>query len=148
MDDCCRLVLPYNSVHSIQQTEQIPNDPPRMAAKNTTTSNHPSSPVVNQRGSKIENFFITFITVNYHVLDCSHSGARCIFEFLTIFWYAESEKRCCQAQCFVYPCKKCNSKCPTKSNEQLNFHWFTTSVCVLYGFQVIWGQYTYFLCFC
>ena len=42
MDDCCRLVLPYNAVHSIQQTKQIPNDPPRMGAKSTTTSNHPS----------------------------------------------------------------------------------------------------------
>ena len=44
LDDCCRLVLPYNAVHSIQQTEQIPNDPPQMAAKSTTTSNHPSTP--------------------------------------------------------------------------------------------------------
>ena len=44
MDDCCRLVLPYNAVHSIQQTEQIPNDPPQMGAKSTTTSNHPSTP--------------------------------------------------------------------------------------------------------
>ena len=33
LDDCCRLVLPYNTVHSIQQTEQIPYDPPRMEAK-------------------------------------------------------------------------------------------------------------------
>ena len=38
------LVLPYNAVHSIQQTKQIPNDPPRMGAKSTTTSNHPSTP--------------------------------------------------------------------------------------------------------
>ena len=45
LDDCCRLVLPYNAVHSIQQTEQIPNDPPQMGAKSTTTSNHPSTPV-------------------------------------------------------------------------------------------------------
>ena len=30
LDDCCRLVLPYNAVHSIQQTKQIPNNPPRM----------------------------------------------------------------------------------------------------------------------
>ena len=45
MDDCCRLVLPYNAVHSIQQTKQIPNDPPRMGAKSTTTSNHPSTPL-------------------------------------------------------------------------------------------------------
>ena len=44
LDDCCRLVLPYNDVHSIQQTKQIPNDPPRMGAKSTTTSNHPSTP--------------------------------------------------------------------------------------------------------
>ena len=44
LDDCCRLVLPYNAVHSIQQTEQIPNDPPRMGAKSTTTSSHPSAP--------------------------------------------------------------------------------------------------------
>ena len=44
MDDCCRLVLPYNAVHSIQQTKQIPNDPPQMGAKSTTTSNHPSTP--------------------------------------------------------------------------------------------------------
>ena len=39
LDDCCRLVLPYYAEHSIQQTEQIPNDPPRMRAKSTTTSN-------------------------------------------------------------------------------------------------------------
>ena len=44
MVDCCRLVLPYNAVHSIQQTEQIPNDPPQMGAKSTTTSNHSSTP--------------------------------------------------------------------------------------------------------
>ena len=44
LDDCCRLVLPYNAVHSFQQTEQIPNDPPQMGAKSTTTSNHPSTP--------------------------------------------------------------------------------------------------------
>ena len=43
MDDCCSLVLPYNAIQSIQQTEQIPNDPPRMGAKSTTTSNHPST---------------------------------------------------------------------------------------------------------
>ena len=43
MDDCCRLVLLYNAVHSIQQTEQIPTDPRQMGAKSTTTSNHPSS---------------------------------------------------------------------------------------------------------
>ena len=42
-NDCCRLVLPCNAVHSIQQTEQIPNDPPRMGAKSTTPSNHPST---------------------------------------------------------------------------------------------------------
>ena len=35
-------MLPYNAVHSIQQTEQIPNDPPRMGAKN----NHPSTPLM------------------------------------------------------------------------------------------------------
>ena len=41
-----RLVLPYNAVHSIQQTEQIPNDPSQMGAKSTTTtSNHPSTPL-------------------------------------------------------------------------------------------------------
>ena len=44
LHDCCRVVLPYNAVYSIQQTEQILNDPPRMGAKSTTTSNHPSSP--------------------------------------------------------------------------------------------------------
>ena len=42
--ECCRLVLPYTAVHSIQQTKQIPNDPPQMGAKSTTTSNHPSTP--------------------------------------------------------------------------------------------------------
>ena len=50
LDDCCRLVLLYKAVHSIQQTEQIPNDPLRMGAKNTTTSNYPSTPI--QRGVK------------------------------------------------------------------------------------------------
>ena len=44
LDDCCRLVLPYNAAHIIQQTKQIPNDPPRMGAKSTTTSNHPGTP--------------------------------------------------------------------------------------------------------
>ena len=45
LDNCCRVVLPCNSEqHSIQQTEQIPADPPRMGAKSTTTSNHPSTP--------------------------------------------------------------------------------------------------------
>ena len=44
LDDCCRLVLPYNAEHSIQQTVQITNDPPQMGAKSTTTSNHPSTP--------------------------------------------------------------------------------------------------------
>ena len=46
LDDCCRLVIPYNAVHNIQQTDQIPNDPPKMGAKSTTTSNHPSTPQV------------------------------------------------------------------------------------------------------
>ena len=32
--------MPY----SMQLTEQIPNDPPRMGAKSTTTSNHPGTP--------------------------------------------------------------------------------------------------------
>ena len=32
--------MPY----SMQLTELIPNDPPRMGAKSTTTSNHPSTP--------------------------------------------------------------------------------------------------------
>ena len=44
LDDCCRLVSPYNAVHNIQQTEQIPNDTPRMGAESTTTNNHPSTP--------------------------------------------------------------------------------------------------------
>ena len=30
--------------YSMQLTEQIPNDPPRMGAKSATTSNHPSTP--------------------------------------------------------------------------------------------------------
>ena len=34
--DCCRLVLQYNAEHSIQQTEQISNDPPQMGVKSTT----------------------------------------------------------------------------------------------------------------
>ena len=33
LDDCCRLVLPYNAVHIIPQTKQIPNDPPRRGRK-------------------------------------------------------------------------------------------------------------------
>ena len=32
--------MPY----SMQLTKQIPNDPPWMGAKSTTTSNHPSTP--------------------------------------------------------------------------------------------------------
>ena len=43
-------MLPYNAVHSIQQTKQIPNDPLRMGTKSTTTSNHPSTPVLDERG--------------------------------------------------------------------------------------------------
>ena len=50
LDDCCRLVPLYNTVHSIQQTEQIPNDPLRMGSKSTTTSNYPGTPI--QRGVK------------------------------------------------------------------------------------------------
>ena len=30
--------------YSMQLTEEIPNDPPQMGAKSTTTSNHPSTP--------------------------------------------------------------------------------------------------------
>ena len=33
LDNCFRLVLAYKAIHSIQQTEQIPNDPPRMGRK-------------------------------------------------------------------------------------------------------------------
>ena len=43
LDDCW-LVLPHNAVHSTHQTKQIPNDPPQMGAKSTTTCNHPSTP--------------------------------------------------------------------------------------------------------
>ena len=34
--------------YSMQQTEQIPNDPSRMGAKSTTNSNHPSTPACAQ----------------------------------------------------------------------------------------------------
>ena len=44
LDDCCRLVL-RTMPYSMQLTEQIHNDPPRMGAKSTTTSNHPSTPL-------------------------------------------------------------------------------------------------------
>ena len=46
-------MLPYYAVHSIQQTGQIPNDPPQMGAKSTTTSNHPSTP---QHGVNIQHY--------------------------------------------------------------------------------------------
>ena len=36
LDDCCRLVLLYNAVHRIQQTEKISNDPSWMGEKSTT----------------------------------------------------------------------------------------------------------------
>ena len=39
-DDYCFYTMPY----SMQQTEQIPNDPLRMGAISTTTRNHPSTP--------------------------------------------------------------------------------------------------------
>ena len=42
LDDCCRLML-LNRPYSMQLTEQIPNDPPRMGARSTTTSNHSST---------------------------------------------------------------------------------------------------------
>ena len=42
-DDCYRLVF-HTMPYSMQQTEQISNDPPRIGAKSTTTSNHPSTP--------------------------------------------------------------------------------------------------------
>ena len=45
LDDCCRLVLPYNAVHNIQQTKQIPNDPPRMGAKSTSIAIIPVPPL-------------------------------------------------------------------------------------------------------
>ena len=38
--DVCFRTIPY----SMQLTEQISNDHPRMGAKSTTTSNHPSTP--------------------------------------------------------------------------------------------------------
>ena len=37
--DWCFRSMPY----SMQQTEQIPNGPPRMGAESTITSNHPST---------------------------------------------------------------------------------------------------------
>ena len=58
LDDCCRLVLPYNAVHSIQQTEQIPNDPPQMGTKSTTTSNHPSTVGLRQRSDYIDMYVV------------------------------------------------------------------------------------------
>ena len=42
LDFCCRLCRTMPC--SMQQTEQIPNNPPRMGAKSTTISNHPSTP--------------------------------------------------------------------------------------------------------
>ena len=43
LDDFCRLELPH---HAVPHTTdgQIPNDPPRIGANSTTTSNHPSTP--------------------------------------------------------------------------------------------------------
>ena len=64
LDDCCRLVLLYNAVHSIQQIEQIPIDPPRMGAKSTTTSNHPSTPVV-----VVKYCFMSLFRPNGHLVD-------------------------------------------------------------------------------
>ena len=42
----CRLVLPYNAVHSIQQTKQIPNDPPWMGRKVLLLAIIPVPPLV------------------------------------------------------------------------------------------------------
>ena len=44
--DYCFPTMPY----SMQLTEQIPNDPPRMGGKITTTSNHPSTPTRGMNG--------------------------------------------------------------------------------------------------
>ena len=52
LDDCCRLVLPYNVEHSIEQIPNHANDPHRMGAKSTTTtSNNPSTPTPNVKPS-------------------------------------------------------------------------------------------------
>ena len=42
--DWCFHTMPY----SMQQTEQIPNDPPRMGTKSTTNRNHHSTPACAQ----------------------------------------------------------------------------------------------------
>ena len=39
--DYCFRTIPY----SMQLTEQIPNDPPWMGAKSTSSINHPSTPM-------------------------------------------------------------------------------------------------------
>ena len=55
-------MLPYNAKHSIQQTEQIPNDPTRMGAKSNTTSNHHSiSGIPRQSISEKDGTDLTFI---------------------------------------------------------------------------------------
>ena len=50
----------------MQLTEQSPNDPPRMGAKSTTTSNHPSTPA-SLLSSKQANdsIVVTFLRVVY-----------------------------------------------------------------------------------
>ena len=51
LDDCCRLVPPYHVVqHATDRTH--PCDPPRMEAKRTTTSNHPSIPYNQMCGAR------------------------------------------------------------------------------------------------
>ena len=37
--------MQYSMQYSIQLTDQISNDPSRIGAKSTTTSNHPSTPI-------------------------------------------------------------------------------------------------------
>ena len=47
--------MPYN----MQLTEQIPNDPLRMGAKSTTTSNHPSTPITVSLFSSMMSYIVT-----------------------------------------------------------------------------------------
>ena len=68
LDDCCRLVLPYNAEHSIQQTKQIPDDPPRMGTKSTTTSNHPSTPMAYRNQNKMLGFIIWITGINMEAI--------------------------------------------------------------------------------
>ena len=75
---------PYNAIQSIQQTEQIPNDLPRMWTKSTTTSNHPSTPQYIELITQYNEFltqYIEFLTQLYRLPNSIYGVVNSIIDF-------------------------------------------------------------------